>query len=54
MKYLLIILAVLVVALGAAAFVYGGSDDSPGLQGIGALLVLGALVFGVRAARRVG
>jgi hypothetical protein len=46
------LLAALVAALGAAAFVLGGADDSPGLQGIGALLVLGAVVFAVRTARR--
>ncbi len=49
MKYLLV---VLVVLLGAAAFGYGGADDSPGMQGIGALLVLGAVGFGIRTARR--
>jgi hypothetical protein len=30
------------VALGVAAIVYGGMDDSPGLQLIGVLIVLGA------------
>jgi drug/metabolite transporter (DMT)-like permease len=49
MKYVLV---VLVVILGVAAFVYGGADDSPGMQLIGALLVVGAVVFGVRTARR--
>jgi drug/metabolite transporter (DMT)-like permease len=52
MKYLLALLAVLGVALGVAAVVYGGADDSPGLQGLGVLLVLGAVVFGVRTVRR--
>jgi drug/metabolite transporter (DMT)-like permease len=46
--------AVLVIALGIAAVVYPESDDSPGLQLIGALLVIGAIVLGVRAARRSG
>jgi hypothetical protein len=46
------LVAVLVSALGAAAFVYGGADDSPGLQLIGAVLVVGAVVLGVRASRR--
>ena len=49
MKHLL---AVLIVALGIAAVVYGESDDSPGLQLIGAVLVVGAVVLGVRTARR--
>ncbi|GAA2187813.1 hypothetical protein [Micromonospora lupini] len=44
--------AILVVALGVAAVVYGGADDSPGLQLIGVLLVVGAVVFAVRTARR--
>jgi len=46
------LLAVLIVALGIAAVVYGESDDSPGLQLIGAVLVVGAVVLGVRTARR--
>jgi drug/metabolite transporter (DMT)-like permease len=49
MKY---VLASLVAVLGVAAFLYGGADDSPGLQLIGALLVLGAAAFSVRTARR--
>jgi hypothetical protein len=49
MKY---VLAGLVAVLGVAAFLYGGADDSPGLQLIGALLVLGAVAVSVRTARR--
>ena len=49
MKY---VLAVLAVAIGIAAIVYGEADDSPGLQVLGAVLVVGAIAFGVRAARR--
>ncbi|MEU8607640.1 hypothetical protein AB0C29_06530 [Actinoplanes sp. NPDC048791] len=49
MKYALAAVAVL---LGVAAFVYGGADDSPGLQLLGALLVIGAIVLVVRTARR--
>lgn len=48
-KYLL---AVLVLAIGVAAVVYGGADDSPGLQLLGVLLALGAVASGVRTARR--
>ncbi|HYP46174.1 MAG TPA: hypothetical protein VEQ66_13360 [Propionibacteriaceae bacterium] len=44
--------AILVLAIGAAGMVAGESDDSPGLQLIGVLLIVGALVFGVRTARR--
>jgi hypothetical protein len=53
-KYLLALAVLLAVALGAAGFVHGGADDSPGLQGLGALLVVGAAVLGVRALRRGG
>ena len=49
MKY---VLAVLAAVLGVAAFVYGGADDSPGLQLLGALIVIGAVFLGVRTARR--
>jgi hypothetical protein len=49
MKYVLTALA---IVLGAAIVVYGGYDDSPGAQLIGAVVVLAAVVLGVRAARR--
>ncbi len=52
MKYLLLLVACLVVALGVTAVVFGEADDSPGLQLIGVLLALGAAAFGVRTARR--
>jgi hypothetical protein len=52
-RHLVLVLGVaLAVAIGAAAVVAGEADDSPGLQGLGALLVLGAVVLGVRRARR--
>jgi hypothetical protein len=54
MKYLVAILAILVIALGVAGIVYGEADDSPGLQLIGVVLVVGALALGVRTARRSG
>jgi len=46
------VLALLRLALGAAGVVAGEADDSPGLQLLGALLVLAAVVLGVRTARR--
>ena len=53
MKPLLVILAsVLATALGVAAIVLGEADDSPGLQGLGVLLVVGAIALGVRTAKR--
>ncbi len=52
MKYLVVPLVLLVVALGVFFIVYGELDDSPGGQLIGAAMVLGAVVYGVRSARR--
>jgi drug/metabolite transporter (DMT)-like permease len=48
-KYFAVILA---IALGVAAIVYGEHDDSPGAQLIGVLLIVGAVVLGVRMVRR--
>jgi drug/metabolite transporter (DMT)-like permease len=45
------LLAVLVLVLGVAAVVAGGADDSPGLQLLGVLLGVGAVVGGVRTVR---
>ncbi len=39
-------------ALGGAAVVLAGIDDSPGGQLIGLLMIVGAVALGVRAARR--
>ncbi|WP_369253585.1 hypothetical protein [Geodermatophilus amargosae] len=49
-----VVALLVVVALGVAGVVLGEADDSPGLQGLGVLLVIGAVVVGVRAARRAG
>ena len=49
MKY---IVAILCVAIGVAGIVAGGADDSPGLQLVGVVVVIGAVVLGVRIARR--
>jgi hypothetical protein len=49
---LVAVLAALAVAVGVAAVVFGEADDSPGLQGLGALLVVGAVVLTVRTVRR--
>ncbi|MFI5836683.1 hypothetical protein ACIA5A_23685 [Micromonospora sp. NPDC051300] len=40
------------VALGVAGIVYGEADDSPGLQLLSALFVIGAVAVAVRVARR--
>ena len=47
-----LVLALLLVALGVAGVVAGGADDSPGLQLLGVLVVVGAVVLAVRTARR--
>jgi hypothetical protein len=52
-RYVLLALGTtLAVALGVFGVVYGEADDSPGLQGLGALLVVGAIAFAVRTVRR--
>ena len=49
MKYLVAILA---IAIGVAGIVAGGADDSPGLQLIGLVIIIGAVALGVRTALR--
>lgn len=49
MRYLV---TILVLALGVAGFVASGVDDSPGFQLLCLLVIIGAVVLGVRAARR--
>lgn len=49
MKY---VLALMGVAIGIAAVMYGEADDSPGLQLMGAVLAIGMVAFTVQAARR--
>jgi membrane protein implicated in regulation of membrane protease activity len=44
--------AVVVLALGIAGMVAGEADDSPGLQFIGLILIVGAVTLTVRKARR--
>jgi hypothetical protein len=46
------LIAALVVAVGVAGIVAGGADDSPGLQLLGLLVVIGGVVLVVRTARR--
>ena len=47
--YLLGLVGVLV---GLAGVLAGGADDSPGLQGLGVLVVITAVALTVRSARR--
>ena len=46
-----LLVAVLVAALGVAFAIYAGRDDAPGGVLIGMLLIVGAVVLGVRAIR---
>ncbi|MEV0005493.1 hypothetical protein AB0H28_24835 [Micromonospora sp. NPDC050980] len=52
MRALLAAVVVSAAALGVAGLVYGEADDSPGLQLLSGLLVIGAVAVAVRAARR--
>ncbi|AWH96574.1 hypothetical protein [Dietzia psychralcaliphila] len=48
-EFVLVLVGVLaVLGLGGAAIVYGGADDSPGLQGAGVIVVIGATVTALR------
>ena len=49
---LVAVLAVVVATVGVGAVVYGEADDSPGLQILGVLFVVGAVMMGVRTAQR--
>jgi hypothetical protein len=46
------VVAIFAVALGVAGIVAGEADDSPGLQLIGVVLIVGAVALGVRMALR--
>ena len=54
MRYLVALGVAVGVALGVAAVVYGESDDSPGLQLIGVLIVIGTTALAVRGRRPTG
>src|SRR4029453_13684303 len=46
------LVAILAIAIGVAAIVAGGVDDSPGGQLIGVVIIVGAVVLGVRMIQR--
>jgi hypothetical protein len=47
-----VIAIVVALTIGVAGMVLGESDDSPGLQFLGLMLIVGAIVSAVRMARR--
>jgi hypothetical protein len=47
-----LLVSLLVVALGAFLFVYGGADDSPGAQLLGILAVVGGVAGGIRSVKK--
>jgi hypothetical protein len=49
MKYVVVILA---IAIGVVGVVAAGADDSPGGQLLSVLLIIGAVVMGVRMVKR--
>jgi membrane protein implicated in regulation of membrane protease activity len=52
-KHVLLALGTAVaIAIGVFGVVYGEADDSPGLQGLGVLIVAGAVTYAVRTVRR--
>ncbi|SHN46469.1 hypothetical protein [Cryptosporangium aurantiacum] len=50
--FFLALVGALAIAVGVFGVVHGEADDSPGLQLIGALIVVATLVYGVRTVRR--
>jgi hypothetical protein len=42
----------LLISLGLLAIVSGEADDSPGLQGLGLILIISVLVFAYRGRRQ--
>ncbi|MFA5173502.1 MAG: hypothetical protein WC435_03865 [Candidatus Paceibacterota bacterium] len=51
-KLLYWILKILVILLGAFFIVFGGYDDSPGLQGIGLILIIAIVVIVIRGKKK--
>jgi hypothetical protein len=43
------LLALPLIGLGIVAIIAGGSDDSPGLQGLGLIMIVSVTVFSYRS-----
>lgn len=52
MKFSVLVVSILGVALGAFLFVYGGYDDSPGAQLLGVLVVAAGLYGSVKSVKK--
>jgi hypothetical protein len=39
------------IGFGTVAIVAGGSDDSPGLQGLGLIMIVSVIVFSYRSSK---
>lgn len=49
LTFALVLIGVLVlIAIGVVAIIAGEADDSPGLQGLGCLVILGATIAALR------
>jgi len=51
-KNIKIILSVLAILLGAFFIVFGEYDDSPGLQGLGLILIIAIIVIVIRGKKK--
>jgi hypothetical protein len=47
-----ILAPLLFIVLGIFAMVFGEADDSPGLQGIGLIVIISVAVFAYRSSKR--
>lgn len=52
MRYIKLLLSVAAIAFGVFIFVYGGYDDSPGAQLLGALIVITGIYGAVKSVRK--
>lgn len=46
------ILKILAILLGVFFIIFGGYDDSPGLQGLGLILIITTIVIAIRGKRK--
>ncbi|BFD24853.1 MAG: hypothetical protein JST_000162 [Candidatus Parcubacteria bacterium] len=51
-KNIKIMLSALAILLGIFFIIFGGYDDSPGLQGIGLILIVAIVVILIRGKRK--